>query len=414
MSAPWCGGRRGGMLCYNTYRMDFKPNEFAGVVFDSRKVTPGCLFAALPGATVDGHAFVRQAFEKGAKGLLVRADQAAAFTGPEAAALIPVPDVKASLTETARAYRRTLKAKVIGVTGSAGKTTVKEFTAAFLRQKGRTHATDGNYNNDLGLPITVLTCPPDADFLVVEMGTNHPGEIAHLVGIAQPDAGIISSIGTAHIEFFKTQDGIAEEKGSLFRSLPPVGFAVLGANNDRFELLRGMCRCRVVTVTDAAPFACPLVGDYNKWNMALAWACAKELGVTEVMARAALDGFSLPGDRWRTSTRNGVKFISDCYNANPTSMIAALRAFAAEPCAGRRIAVLGDMFELGSESERLHAEVKRAAAALRFEKVIYVGGNFGGVSRDEAKKELFALVCPGDAVLLKASHGVALNQILEP
>ena len=393
--------------------MDFKPNEFAGVVFDSRKVKLGCLFAALPGATVDGHAFVRQAFEKGAKGLLVRADRAAEFTGPESSVLIPVPDVKASLTETARAYRKTLRAKVIGVTGSAGKTTVKEFTAAFLGQKGKTHATAGNYNNDLGLPITILECPADADFLVVEMGTNHPGEIAHLVGIAQPDVGIISSIGTAHIEFFKTQDGIAEEKGTLFRSLPPEGFAVVGANNDRFEMLKGMCRCRVVTVSGKAAFACPLVGDYNSWNMALAWACAKELGVTEAMARVALEGFCLPGDRWRTSERDGVTFISDCYNANPTSMIAALRAFAAEPCAGRRIAVLGDMFELGAESERLHAEVKREAAALCFDKVIYVGENFGGVSRDEAKAELFAFARTGDAVLLKASHGMALNRILE-
>ena len=152
--------------------MDFIPSEYTGVVFDSRKVKEGSLFAALPGATVDGHAFVRQAFEKGAKGLLVRADRAHEFTGPESSALIPVPDVKESLTNTAREYRRTLQAKVIGVTGSAGKTTVKEFTAAFLRQIGRTHATDGNYNNDLGLPITILECPPDARFLVVEMGTN--------------------------------------------------------------------------------------------------------------------------------------------------------------------------------------------------------------------------------------------------
>jgi len=393
--------------------MPFSPPDYAGVVFDSRKVKPGCLFAALPGATVDGHAFVRAAFEKGAKGLLVRADRAAEFTGPEAAALIPVPDVKAALTETAREYRRTLKAKVIGVTGSAGKTTVKEFTAAFLRQKGRTHATDGNYNNDLGLPITILECPPDADFLVVEMGTNHPGEIAHLVGIAQPDAGIISSIGTAHIEFFRTEDGIAEEKGTLFRSLPPEGFAVLGANNDRFAMLKGMCRCRVVAVEGAAPFACPLVGDYNSWNMALAWACAKELGVTEAMARAALEGFALPGDRWRTSERDGVTFISDCYNANPTSMIVALETFAAQPCRGRRVAVLGDMFELGAESAQHHAAVKRRAEALHFDKVIYVGENFGGVSRDEAKAELFAYVRPGDSVLLKASHGMALNRLLE-
>ena len=394
--------------------MDFIPNEYAGVVFDSRKVKPGCLFAALPGATVDGHAFVRQAFEKGAKGLLVRADRAAEFSGPERDALIPVADVKASLTETARAYRRSLRAKVVGVTGSAGKTTVKEFTAAFLRQKGRTHATDGNYNNDLGLPITILECPPDADYLVVEMGTNHPGEIAHLVGIAQPDIGIISSIGTAHIEFFKSQDGIAEEKGTLFRSLPSDGFAVLGENNDRYEMLKGMCRCRVVSVAaGSAPFGCPLVGEYNAWNMSLAWACAHELGVTEAMARAALDGFSLPGDRWRTVKRDGVTFISDCYNANPTSMVAALKAFAAEPCAGRRIAVLGDMFELGAESGRLHAEVKRVTESLPPDRVIYVGENFGGVTRDEAKAELFATVCAGDAVLLKASHGMELQRMLE-
>ena len=393
--------------------MPFSPPEYAGVVFDSRKVKPGCLFAALPGSTVDGHRFVRQAFEKGAKGLLVRADRAAEFTGPEAAALIPVPDVKAALTETARDYRKTLKAKVVGITGSAGKTTVKEFTAAFLRQKGRTHATDGNYNNDLGLPITILECPPDADFLVVEMGTNHPGEIAHLVGIAAPDAGIISSIGTAHIEFFKTQDGIADEKGTLFRSLPPEGFAVLGANNDRYARLKEMCRCRVVTVEGAAPFACPLAGEHNRWNMALAWACAQELGVTEAMARAALDGFSLPGDRWRKVERDGVTFIADCYNANPTSMVIALETFAAEPCSGRRVAVLGDMFELGAESAQHHAAVKQRAETLNFDKVIYVGENFGGVSRDEAKAELFAYVRPGDSVLLKASHGMALNRLLE-
>lgn len=394
--------------------MDFEPNDYSGVVFDSRKVKPGCLFAALPGATADGHAFVRQAFQNGARGLLVRRDRASEFTGPERDALIPVEDVKASLSNTAREYRQSLKATVIGVTGSAGKTTVKEFVAAFLGQAGKTHATCGNYNNDLGLPITVLECPHDADFLVVEMGTNHPGEIAHLVDIAHPEVGIISSIGTAHIEFFKTQDGIAEEKGTLFRSLPRDGLAVLGANNDRFGMLKGMCSCRVVEVSDFAPFECPLVGDYNRWNMALAWNCAREFGATEKMARAALIGFSLPGDRWRRSERDGVTFISDCYNANPTSMMVALEAFAAEPCAGRRIAVLGDMFELGADSARLHEEVKRKASSLPLDKVIYVGDRFGGISRDAAKSELFGYVRKGDSVLLKASHGVALNRILEP
>ena len=395
-------------------RMDFRPYEYSGVVFDSRKVTPGCLFAALPGATVDGHAFVRQAFEKGAKGILVRKDRAHEFTGPESDALIPVDDVKVSLAETARAYRKTLKAKVVGITGSAGKTTVKEFTAAFLRAKGRTHATAGNYNNDLGLPITILECPPDAEFLILEMGTNHPGEIAHLVGIGCPDVGIVSSIGTAHIEFFKTQDGIAEEKGTLFRSLPEQGIAVLGANNDRFEMLKGMCRCRTVVSDGTAPFECPLVGEYNRWNMSLAWNCARELGVSETGASGALEGFALPGDRWRTSERDGIAFISDCYNANPTSMIAALETFAAEPCRGRRVAVLGDMFELGDASADLHGKVKDKALSLGLDKVVFVGENFGGVSFDEAKADLFSYVRSGDSVLLKASHGMALGRMLEP
>jgi UDP-N-acetylmuramoyl-tripeptide--D-alanyl-D-alanine ligase len=357
---------------------------------------------------------VRQAFEKGAKGILVRKDRADEFNGSEAAALIPVDDVKMSLTETARIYRQMLKAKVVGVTGSAGKTTVKEFTAAFLGTKGKTHATAGNYNNDLGLPITILECPPDADFLVLEMGTNHPGEIAHLVDIGKPDVGIISSIGTAHIEFFKTQDGIAEEKGTLFSFLPEEGFAVLGRNNDRFEMLKEMCRCRTVISDGTAPFACPLPGDYNRWNMSLAWNCAKIFGVTEDMAQSTLEGFVLPGDRWRKSERNGVAFISDCYNANPTSMIVALETFAAEPCEGRRIAVLGDMFELGEASARLHGEVKTKALGLELDKVIFVGENFGGVSFEDAKAELFAYVKPGDSVLLKASHGMALGRMLEP
>jgi UDP-N-acetylmuramoyl-tripeptide--D-alanyl-D-alanine ligase len=299
------------------------------------------------------------------------------------------------------------------VTGSAGKTTVKEFTAAFLRKKGKTHATAGNYNNDLGLPITILECPADADFLVLEMGTNHPGEIRHLVGIADPDVGIISSIGTAHIEFFKTQDGIAEEKGTLFRALAEDGFAVIGKNNDRFGMLKEMCRCVVAESDGTAPFECPVPGEHNRWNMSLAWMCADRFGVTAADARDALDGFVLPGERWRKSVRDGVEFISDCYNANPTSMAVALDTFVAEPCAGRRVAVLGDMFELGEESAALHDEVKRKALGMGLDKVIFIGHNFGGVPFEDAKAALFAYVKPGDSVLLKASHSMALGRMLE-
>ena len=395
--------------------MRFRPSDYSGVVFDSRKVAPGFLYAALPGATADGHDFVRQAFAKGAKGLLVREDRVGEFSGEEAGALIPVPDVKAALAETAREYRASLRAKVIGVTGSAGKTTTKEFLAAFLGRLGKTHATKGNYNNDLGLPITVLECPPDADYLILEMGSNHPGEIAYLAGLARPDAGVISSVGTAHIEFFKSQDGIAEEKGALFRALPPSGFAVVGAGNPRKDMLKAMCSCRVLDIgADAvAGLECPLPGEHNISNMALAYAYAREFGLSEAAARAALADFSLPGDRWRQVEKDGVFYISDCYNANPTSMVAALETFAALKAAGRRIAVLGDMFELGEKSAEYHAQVKDRVSSLPFDKVFYVGENFGGMSLPQAKAGLAEFVRPGDMVLLKASNAVGLSKILD-
>ena len=262
---------------------------------------------------------------------------------------------------------------MIGITGSAGKTTTKELVAAFLRAGGfRVHATEGNFNNDLGLPLTILNCPRDAEFLVVEMGTNHPGEIAYLVDIAAPDVGVISSIGTAHIEFFKTQDGIADEKGTLFARLPPDGFAVVGVNNDRYDRLRAMSAARVVAVDPsdeagtrlAAALAPRLPGAHNVSNARLAAACAGEFGVPLERCLAALEDFALPGDRWRVTERDGVTYVNDCYNANPTSMIAALETFAAMPCAGRRVAVLGDMFELGAQSGELHARVLARAAEL--------------------------------------------------
>ena len=200
-----------------------EPKRWNGATFDSRLVKPGMLYVALKGEHADGRDFIPQALEKGAAGVI---------EGREA------------LAKAAREYRRTLKAKVVGVTGSAGKTTVKELTARFLSTVGKTYCTQGNYNNDIGLPVTILNCPEDADFLVVEMGTNHPGEIKYLVDIAEPDSGVISSIGTAHIEFFKTQDGIAEEKGELFRRVKD--FAAVSRENARFGMLKAMCPVRVV------------------------------------------------------------------------------------------------------------------------------------------------------------------------
>ena len=170
--------------------------EFSGATFDSRQVKPGMLFVALKGENVDGREYIADALAKGAAGIIEGYDE---------------------LHRVAREYRRSLRATVVGVTGSAGKTTTKELLKAFLSKAGRTFATEGNYNNHIGVPVTILNCPRDAEFLVVEMGSNHPGEISALCDIAEPDIGVVTNIGTAHLEFFKTREGIADEKGELLR-----------------------------------------------------------------------------------------------------------------------------------------------------------------------------------------------------
>ena len=403
--------------------------RFAGATFDSRQVKPGMLYVALKGERVDGHDFVAQSLAVGASCALVRDDWPCPDDVYEGR-LIRVPDTRTGFGELAHLFRRTLRAKVIGVTGSAGKTTVKELAAAFLRSGGfNVHATAGNFNNDLGLPLTVLNCPADADFLVVEMGTNHPGEIAYLADIASPDVGLISSIGTAHIEFFHTQDGIADEKGTLFARLPPDGFAVLARENDRHDRLAAMSAAPVVDVSfadaEASVFSealkVRLPGRHNVLNALIAFGCARRFGVGLESCIAALKDFTLPGGRWRIVERDGVTFVDDTYNANPTSMIAALETFASLPCDGRRIAVLGDMFELGERAACFHADVGRRAHALALDAIVTVGplanegirGEYACKDADEARTVLSKLLRPGDIVLLKASHGVHLDKVLQ-
>ena len=369
--------------------------------FDSREVRPGMGFVALKGEKADGHDFIPKALAAGAAEIV---------------------DGLEALQAKAKAYRRTLKAKVIGVTGSAGKTTAKELLKAFLAKAGKTYATEGNFNNHIGLPLTILNCPEDADFLVVEMGTNHPGEIAALCAIAEPDAGLITNVGTAHLEFFKTQDGIADEKGVLGAAAKE--FFVIGDNNVRLGRLRGLCRGEAVVADTSLGWmrealAGVLPGEHNVSNACIAYAVAGRFGVTQAQAVAALADFALPGARWRKSEKWGATFIDDTYNANPDSMVAALDAFAATPCEGRRIAVLGDMFELGEESLALHRKVFAHAMALGIPLVIGVGEMSSQCLCHLAYKELPQLkkkfrvdVSAGDLVLLKASHSMKLGELI--
>lgn len=375
--------------------------EFAGATFDSRQVEPGMLFVALKGEKSDGHDYIPMALEKGAAGIVDGYDE---------------------LDRVAHEYRRTLKAKVVGVTGSAGKTTTKELVKAFLAKAGKVHATEGNFNNHIGLPITILNCPKDADFLVLEMGTNHPGEIAHLCDIAEPDCGLVTNVGTAHIEFFKTQDGIAREKGTLFARAK--GFCSASSENCRLEILKELAGDRLIPVNPRQAWLADalkgvLPGDHNVSNACLAYAVAERFGVTREQAVSALADFALPGARWRKVEKDGVLYIDDTYNANPDSMIAALDAFAKEPCRGRRFAILGDMFELGENSVDYHRQVFDHAATLGLDCVIAVGETSATCKSDVAYSTLESLkaegrerFAAGDVVLLKASHGMHLGELL--
>lgn len=388
---------------------------FKGATFDSRLVKPGMLYVALKGERADGNDFIPQALEKGASKVI----------GGE--------NALAELQNLAREYRRALRphTTVVALTGSAGKTTTKELVKTFLSCVGKTYATEGNYNNHLGLPITILNCPEDADFLVLEMGSNHPGEISALCDIAEPDCSLITNVGTAHMEFFGSQDGIAEEKGQVFVALgaahdtrvPPFG--VVSSKNVRLEKLREMCPVELVEVDVESEWMAEalsgvLPGAHNVSNACLAFAIAERFGVTREQAFAALRDFALPGARWKVSEKNGVTYIDDSYNANPDSMIAALDAFAATPCDGKHVAVLGDMFELGPRSEEFHKKVFDHAMKLGIPLVIGVGEQSSRCLCHLAYKTLAPLkkkfrldVSSGDLVLIKASHSMGLGELLE-
>jgi len=367
--------------------------------FDSREIRPGMGFVALKGEKADGRAFIPQALAAGAADVIEGLEQ---------------------LQERAKARRRALKARVIGVTGSAGKTTTKELLRAFLSKVGRTHATEGNFNNHIGLPMTILNCPDDAEFLVLEMGTNHPGEIAALCDIASPDLGLVTNVGTAHLEFFGTREGIAEEKGTLLRrarrafaSAETFAFGRLGVE----EAKRVVVDIRQDWMREALAGVLP--GEHNVANACLAFAVAESLGCTRAQAVAALADFALPGARWRKSEKGGVTFVDDTYNANPDSMIAALDALAGMPCAGRRVAVLGDMFELGPDALTLHRKVFEHALSIGLPLVVGVGETSSQCvchlayrTVDELRRKLGYQLAAGDVVLLKASHSMKLGDVL--
>ena len=426
-----------------------------GVSINTQTLQRGDLFFALLGTKADGHDFVADALARGAAGAVV--NRKFAKKNPTLPLLV-VADPAAAMRALAAGYRDTLTATFVAVTGSVGKTTVKEMTADLLATVGPTARTHGNFNNDLGLPLSLLAMAPDAQFGVFELGMNHPGELAPLCKLLRPTVGIVTMVGPVHFEFFASVQAIAEEKAELLRCLPKDGLAVLDAEGDWFDLLRAAAPCRLVTTAlglpadytagiapelngaftvteratgDVIALQNAVPGAHNIRNALLAVAAARAQAAAWDNIRAALAAFQLVGLRWQRSAWHGAALINDAYNASPPSMAAALRTFMETPATGQRWVVLGGMLELGDAAEDLHGELGRVVAGLPDIRLITVGelgawvaaGAFeAGLPADRieicdgcaaAAEFLRARLQAGDAVLLKASRGEKLERVLE-
>ena len=428
-----------------------------GVSIDSRSLVPGDLFVALKGPHFDGHRFIPDALAKGAAAVVA---EALPEDTPADAPALRVADTQAALEDLGRAARAATRARVIGVTGSAGKTGTKEALRQVLSAQGRTHAPVGSFNNHWGVPLTLARLPREADVAVIEMGMNHAGEIAALTAQARPEVAIITTIGPAHIEFFESEAGIAEAKAEIFQGVPPAGTAILPRDNAHYPLLRaraeaaGLGRVRsfglhpgadayavsvaaeaggstVKALIDGQPraFRVGQPGDHWVAN-ALAVLLAVEAVGAEVPAAAeALAGLSLPEGRGgRESLAFGagtVTLLDDSYNANPASMRAALSVLAATP-ARRRLAVLGEMKELGARSAEYHASLVEPVSTAGVDLVFTCGAAMAALrdalpparrgghaeSAEELAPQVAAALQPGDAVLVKGSAGARTGEIV--
>ncbi|MGE4488591.1 MAG: UDP-N-acetylmuramoyl-tripeptide--D-alanyl-D-alanine ligase [Kiritimatiellales bacterium] len=385
-----------------------------GICHDTRTLKPGEIYIAIKGAVHDGHDFVEKAVEAGAAGLIVEREFPMFGNLPQ----MVVPDAMKALHDLAVGARKEWGGTVIGITGSVGKTTVKEMIASVLVQKGAVSKTKGNWNNDIGLPLSMLAADRTSDFFVFELGMSRPGEIAALASLLRPDWAVITDIGKAHIEFFQSLEKIAEEKASL---LSFADSALLDETSEWFNLFKRFCKERVVTFGDEAfEFTVPQPGDHMIRNARRAAALGRELGLTPQQIQNGLNSFSSGSMRWERSEENGVVFINDAYNANPLSMRAALSAFAAMPCSGRRFAVLGAMRELGASSDVEHRELGAFVDTLGLAGIITIGDEGAkitcrgilGATKDEAVFILRGRLRAGDAVLFKASRGERLETVL--
>ncbi len=430
------------------------------VAVDSRQVRPGQLFFALKGARADGHDYLGAVAAAGAAAV-VRADYPPERL-PAAGCFLRVDDVAAALGRFAAGYRAAMPARIVGVTGSVGKTTTKELIADLLATVGKTVRTAGNFNNEIGLPLSVAELTRDCVFGVFETGISHPGEMALLRDILLPDVAVATRIGPVHAEFFASERAIAEEKAALLDKLPADGFALLDRDDPFYDVLRAHAAAPVATCSlqdrtadyfgavrndgrlevherasgERGALPLPPPGGYMAANALKAVAVARKFGAAWPALAAALARARPVGMRWAVAPVGAWTAINDAYNANPLSMRAALDAFAAWPVSGRRFLALGPMLELGRLERSAHEALGRyvaggpwagvavvakapadaAAAALAdgLRQAGWPAEKIGAVPGPaEAADWLRARLRPGDALLLKASRGVRLERVLE-
>lgn len=426
--------------------------EALRVCKDTREIRQGDLYVALRGENFDGNHFIAEAASKGAVGTLCDGEPPVGL--PSAFGVISTPDALTGLTLLASAWRSSLTLRPVVVTGSSGKTSVKDMAAGVLGAKLRVTATTGNLNNQIGLPLSILKANRDDEAAVWEIGMNHRGEIAPLAGLARPEIGIVTGIGTAHIEYLGSREEIAREKGDLLEAIPSTGFGVIPAADDFIAELKGRTSARVLTVgigegdlralglkTDMEGSSFVIEGDFGRaqaWipvpgrhmvcNALLAVAAGVLSGITLEECVAALQNTELTGGRLTRISRNGATILDDTYNANPDSMVAALETLSSVTVGGRKTAVLGRMGELGPHAAAGYERVGRKAAEV-VETLICVGVEASAIAEAAvaaghsdtrtvadnaaAAEMLSRLMNPGDLILLKGSRSARMEQILK-
>ena len=418
---------------------------------DSRKVAPGCLFLPWVGEKFDGHDFIDMALDKGAAGCLcaklpqdIRPDKF----------YIKVDDTRLALRALASAYRDRFDIPFVQITGSVGKTTTKEMIAAVLSAKYRTLKTPENFNNDIGTPLTMFGLGPEHQAAVIETGMNHFGEIEYLGALVRPDVAVISNIGDAHIEFLGSREGILKAKCEIFQHLKEGGLAVLNGDDALLNTVQVPFRtvrcgqsahcqariteiadhgvdgitCTVVTEKDTYALSVPAPGAYMAYSASIAVAVGEELGLSREEIIRGVASYEPAGSRMRVvHLPEGRILLDDCYNANPQSVTAALEVLAKTEC-DRRVAVLGDMGELGNLTDQAHYNMGALAAMLGIDFVVAIGEKAARIAdgtaqsggevlhfstKEEALKTLKEELKPGTAMLVKASHAMHFGALVD-